>query len=146
MIKIIKCLAKVKLKLSEDIMNKIYQTFQSPYSLRKPPYYFTLPFPQWACCQISKNIFFLAGSSCAETSIFEIKGWFQLLSTKNGWSLPLFLISVTLHIFQPFHDDDDKLFLRYGWPTKGAWTFVRNPHHRESSTCHGQDLNMRVQV
>ena len=112
-------------------MNKIYQTFQSPYSLHKPPYYFTLPFPQWVCSQISKNIFFLVGSSCAETSVFEIKGWFQLLSTKNGWSLPLFLISITLDIFQPFHDDDDKLFLRYGWPTKGAWTFVRDPHHHD---------------
>ena len=30
-------MAKVNLKLSLDIMSKLYQTFQSPYSLRKHP-------------------------------------------------------------------------------------------------------------
>ena len=44
-------------------------------------------------------------------------------------------------------DDDDKLFLLYGWPTKGkalfpAGTIVRVPHHRESPTCREQDLNL----
>ena len=36
-------------------------------------------------------------------------------------------------------DDDDELFLWYGWPTKG----VRDPHHRESPTRREQDLNLR---
>ena len=44
-------------------------------------------------------------------------------------------------------DDDDKLFLLYGWQTKGkalfpAGTIVRVPHHRESPTCREQDLNL----
>ena len=45
-------------------------------------------------------------------------------------------------------DDDDDLFLWYGWPTKGialfpVGTIVRDPHRRESSTRHEQDLNLR---
>ena len=42
-------------------MSKLYQTFQSPYSLHKPPYtilFHTSYLPQWVCCQISENIFF----------------------------------------------------------------------------------------
>ena len=44
-------------------------------------------------------------------------------------------------------DDDDELFLWYGWPTKGvalfpAGTIVRDPHHCESPTRRGQDLNL----
>ena len=44
-------------------------------------------------------------------------------------------------------DDDDKLFLLYGWPTKGkalfpAGTIVRVPHHREYPTCREQGLNL----
>ena len=45
-------------------------------------------------------------------------------------------------------DDDDELFLWYGWPTKGvalfpAGTIVRDPHHRESPTRREQGLNLR---
>ena len=47
-------------------------------------------------------------------------------------------------------DDDDKLFLWYGWPTKSGrlilfpvGTIVRDPHHRKSLTCRNQDLNLR---
>ena len=41
-------------------------------------------------------------------------------------------------------NDDDELFLWYGWPTKGvalfpAGTTVRDPHHRESLTRREQD-------
>ena len=37
------------------------------------------------------------------------------------------------------YEDDDELFLWYGWPTKGValfpvGTIVRDPHHRESPT------------
>ena len=34
---------------------------------------------------------------------FDKNHWFQLLSTKNDWSISLFLISNTLHISHPFH-------------------------------------------
>ena len=45
-------------------------------------------------------------------------------------------------------DDDDELFLEHGWPAKSvalfrARTIARDPHHRESSTCCEQDLNLR---
>ena len=36
-------LLKIKLKFSQDIMSNLCQTFQSPYSLHKPPCCFTLP-------------------------------------------------------------------------------------------------------
>ena len=35
--------------------------------------------------------------------LFDKNHWFQLLSTKNYWSISLFLISIILHISQPFH-------------------------------------------
>ena len=46
------------------------------------------------------------------------------------------------------NDDDDELFLWYGWPTKGlalfpARTIARDPHHHESPTRREQDLNLR---
>ena len=34
---------------------------------------------------------------------FDKNHWFQLLSTKNDWSISLFLIPNTLHISHPFH-------------------------------------------
>ena len=34
---------------------------------------------------------------------FNKNHWFQLLSTKNDWSISLSLISITLHISQQFH-------------------------------------------
>ena len=47
-------------------------------------------------------------------------------------------------------DDDDELFLWYGWPTKDgrlalfpAGTIVRDPHHRGSPTRREQGLNLR---
>ena len=45
-------------------------------------------------------------------------------------------------------NDDDELFLWYGWPTKGvalfpAGTIVRDPHHRESPTRRGQGSSLR---
>ena len=42
-------------------------------------------------------------------------------------------------------DDDDELFLWYGWPTKVvflAGTIARDSHHRESSACCGQGLSL----
>ena len=41
-------------------------------------------------------------------------------------------------------NDDDELFLWYGWPMKGGALFptgtvVRDPHHRESPTRREQD-------
>ena len=35
--------------------------------------------------------------------LFDKNHWFQLLSTENYWSISLFLISIILHISQPFH-------------------------------------------
>ena len=42
MIEIVKCLAEVKLKFSEDVMTKLYKTFKPSYRLYKYPYCFTL--------------------------------------------------------------------------------------------------------
>ena len=48
-------------------------------------------------------------------------------------------------------DDDDKLFMWYGWLTKGVALFplgtnVRNPHHRESPKRQEQDYLCRTWV
>ena len=51
--------------------------------------------------------------------------------------------------WKDIYDDDDELFLWYGWTTKGvssyfqAGTIVRGPHHRESPTRCKQGLNLR---
>ena len=83
-----KSLVKIKLDLPWDIMSKL-QTFQSSYSLHKPPhpYWFTLLSSYEFCAQIVENIFFFSGSSWH---------WFQLLCTNNNWIISLLLISVTL--------------------------------------------------
>ena len=90
-----KCLAKVKLKFFQDIMSKLYQTFQSPYSLHKPPYtilFHTSYLPQWVCCQISKNIFFSSESSSAETLFWQL--FFDSLTDSCSFLLKKYLIVV----------------------------------------------------
>ena len=98
LIKIIKCLVKIMLKLSSDIMSKLFLTFQSPHSLHKPPhpYCFTLPSSHEFCGQIFENIFFSL-DLLVQKLFFDKNHWFQLLSTKNDWIISLFLISITLH-------------------------------------------------
>ena len=100
-------LGKNHAKLFYDIMNKLFQTFQSPYSLHKPPhpYCFTLPSSHEFCGQIFENIFFSL-DLLVQKLFFDKNHWFQLLSTKNDWIVSLFLISITLHlqsICQPFY-------------------------------------------
>ena len=96
-------LGKNHAKLFYDIMNKLFQTFQSPYSLHKPPhpYCFTLPSSHEFCGQIFENIFFSL-DLLVQKLFFDKNHWFQLLSTKNDWIVSLFLISITLHS-QPFY-------------------------------------------
>ena len=79
MIKITKCLAKVKPKFSKDIMNKLYQTFESPYSLHLD-HIISHYLPQWVCGQISENMFFL--------DLLVQKLFFD----KNNWFLPPFYL------------------------------------------------------
>ena len=88
-------------------MSELCQTFQSPYSLQKPPFCFTLPsltftdlsLSQWDFCgQILENIFFFL--NLLVQKIFFDKNpnfsWFQLLSTKDDCIISLCLISVAL--------------------------------------------------
>ena len=57
----------MKLEFYEDIMSKIFQTFQSPYSLHKRPCCFIVPPSQWILwSNLRKNLLF-SGSYRAET-------------------------------------------------------------------------------
>ena len=98
LVEIIKYLVKIKVKLSQDIMGKLFQTFQSPYGLHKPPhrYCFTLPSSHEFCGQIFKNIFFFLDLPLQKL-LLDKNCWFLLLSIKNYWIIPLFLISITFH-------------------------------------------------
>ena len=90
-------LVKIKLKLPWDIMSK-RQTFQSSYSLRKPPhpYCFTLLSSYEFCGQVFKKIFFFL-DLLVQKLFFDKNHWFQLLSTNSDWIISLLLISITLH-------------------------------------------------
>ena len=79
-------------------MSKFYQTFQSPYSLHNPPYYLSVSEFVLKSTKTSSFfwIFFCRNSSLTKTILY-------FLSTKRDWSISLFLISITLHISQPFH-------------------------------------------
>ena len=92
------------LKLSSGIMSKLFQTFQSPHSLHKPPhpYCFTLPSSHVFCGQIFENIFFSL-DFLVQKLFFDKNHWFQLLSTKNDWIISLFLISITLRSLSVNH-------------------------------------------
>ena len=81
------------LKLSSDIMSKLFQTFQSPHSLHKPPhpYCFTLPSSHEFCGQIFENIFFSL-DLLVQKIFFDKNHWFQLLSPKNDWTIPSCLL------------------------------------------------------
>ena len=103
MIKIIKCLVKIKLKFSISWANFV-KLFNHLKSLHKPPCCFTLStflsvrefFDPCDCGQISENIFFFL-NLLVKKIFFDKDHWFQLLSTKNDWIISLFLISITLH-------------------------------------------------
>ena len=97
-------LGKNHAKLFYDIMSKLFQTFQSPYSLHKPPhpYCFTIPSSHEFCGQIFENIFFSL-DLLVQKLFFDKNHWFQLLSTKNDWIVSLFLISITLHSLSVNH-------------------------------------------
>ena len=78
-------------------MSKL-QTFQSFYSLHKPPhpYWFPLLSSYAFCGQIFENIFFFL-DLLVQKLFFDKNHWFQLLSNNNNWIISLLLISVTLH-------------------------------------------------
>ena len=71
-------------------MSKFCQTFQSPYSLYKPPYCFHIAFFSLSefCGQIFGNIFFFL-DLLVQKIYFDKNHWFQLLSTKNEWIISL---------------------------------------------------------
>ena len=80
-------------------MRKLCQTFQSPYSLHKPPYCFTLPCFLSVCFAVKSSkpssffwIFLCKNSSSTKTTDSR---YFLLKATWPSHSL--FLISVTLH-------------------------------------------------
>ena len=85
-------------------MSKFCQTFQSPYSLHKPPYCFHIAFFSLTevCGQIFGNIFFFL-DLLVQKIYFDKNHWFRLLSTKNEWIISLFLISVLLHNLSVSH-------------------------------------------
>ena len=56
----------------------------------------------YVCGQIFENMFYFL-DLLEQKLFFEKNHWFQLLSTKNDWSISLVLISITLRISQPFH-------------------------------------------
>ena len=95
-----KCLAKVKLKFSQDIISKLYQTFQSPYSLHKTPKtisFHTSCVSQWVCCQISETIFFFLNLLLQKLFFDNSSLTPQLISAPYYFkSISLLLITATL--------------------------------------------------
>ena len=85
-------------------MSKLFQTFQSPYSLYKPPhpYCFKLPPFHEFWGQILENIFFLL-DLLVQKLFVDKNHWFQLLSSKNNWMISLFLITITLYSLSVNH-------------------------------------------
>ena len=80
-------------------MRKLCQTFQSPYSLHKPPYCFTLPYFLSVCFAVKSSkpssffwIFLCKNSSSTKTTDSR---YFLLKTTWPSHSL--FLISIILH-------------------------------------------------
>ena len=61
----------------------------------------------------------------------------------------LSFFQIFLRYYKGDDEDDDKLFLCYGWPANGVYglfpagTIVRDSHHRNSQTCGEQGLNLR---
>ena len=87
-------------------MSKISQTFQSPYSLHKPPCCFT------RYLFLSLSVSFVVKSSkiisffldlLVHKIFFDKSHGFQILSTTNDWIVSLSLISVTLHSLSISH-------------------------------------------
>lgn len=84
-------------------MRKLYQTFQSSYSLHKLHTVFIhlSILSQRVCSQIYGNIFFT--DLLVQEQFFYKSNWFQLLSTKNDWSISLLLIAIILRTSQHFY-------------------------------------------
>ena len=109
LIKIIKYSVKIKLNFFKDIMNKLCETFQSPYKRSQASILFHttfLPLSEFFepcdCDQISENIFFYL-NLLMQKIFFDKIHWFQLLSTKKDWIILLFLISITVHSLSVSH-------------------------------------------
>ena len=85
-------------------MRKLYQTFQSSYSLHKLHTVFIhlSILSQRVCSQIYGNIFFFTDLLVQEQFFYK-SNWFQLLSTKNDWSISLLLIAIILLTSQHFY-------------------------------------------
>ena len=85
-------------------MRKLYQTFQSSYSLHKLHTVFIhlSILSQRVCSQIYGNIFFFTDLLVQEQFFYK-SNWFQLLSTKNDWSISLLLIAIILRTSQHFY-------------------------------------------
>ena len=92
MIKTVINQAKILLKYYQQTLSN----FQSPYSLHKSPYCFTLPFSQWVLCSNLQNIFFFL-DLLLQKLFLDKNHWFPL-STKNDLINSLLLISFTLII------------------------------------------------
>ena len=84
-------------------MRKLYQTFQSSYSLHKLHTFFIhlSILSKRVCSQIYGNIFFT--DLLVQEQFFYKSNWFQLLSTKNDWSISLLLIAIILRTSQHFY-------------------------------------------
>ena len=64
------------------------------------------------CGQISENIFFFL-NLLMQKIFFDKNHWFQLLSTKNNWTISLLLISNTLHSLSLGHSIMDHVFFLF---------------------------------
>ena len=103
LIKIIKYLAKVKLKLSTDIMSKLFSHLIAFTSLHmRCSFCFTLPSSHEFFGQIFEKIFFFL-DLLVQKLFFEKSHWFQLISDQNDHLIVINLAYITLTIYQPFH-------------------------------------------
>ena len=103
LIKIIKYLAKIKLKLSSDIMSKLFNHLIAFTSVHMHcPCCFTLPSSHEFFGQIFEKIFFFL-DLLVQKLFFDKSHWFQLISDQNDHLIVINLAYITLIIYQPFH-------------------------------------------
>ena len=105
-------------------MSKLGQTFQSTYKPSQASMLFHttyLPLSEFCnlCENLRKHHFFL--NPLMEKIIFGKDHWFYLFSTKSGWIISLFLISIILHSLSLGHS----IMSSFCWQKNNLWLSMK---------------------